>query len=64
MPRAVLEAMPIEWQHRFIAIVEELNNTLDWGGGPYSVRLRDKNGRFIKDPLRDYRWPPKIARVG
>lgn len=62
MPRAVLEAMPIEWQHKFTVLIDELNDTLDWGAKDYTVLLRDEEGRFARDPLRDYRWPPKIAR--
>lgn len=62
MPRAVLEAMPIEWQYRFTALVNELNAMLDWGDGDYTVQLRDADGRFVRDPLKDYRRPPRIAR--
>jgi hypothetical protein len=64
MPRSVLQAMPEEWQYRFTALVDQLNDTLDWGAchKHYTVLLRGEKGVFIRDPLRNYRHPPAIAQ--
>jgi hypothetical protein len=50
VPRMVLEAMPIAWQHKFVALVEQLPDT-----PTYAVNLRDGRGRFVVDELRNYR---------
>ncbi len=57
IPRSVLQSMPTEWQSRFVKCLDELDETIDWrpqDGGRYSVQLRDKDGKFTKDPLADY----------
>lgn len=51
VPRLVLENMPKWWQHAFVKLVEDLPHTPE----NYSVNLRDKRGRFVDDPLRQYR---------
>ena len=38
VPRTALQSMPIEWQERFVACLEELDKGLDWrpdGGDCY-----------------------------
>jgi hypothetical protein len=57
IPRCVLEAMSEEWQERFIKCLEELDNTIDWRPkeGRYHVKLKDSEGRFVHDPLMEYR---------
>jgi hypothetical protein len=50
VPRLALQSMPVEWQRQFVALVEQLPDT-----PTYSVHLRDKRGRFLEDPLADYR---------
>ena len=64
VPRAVLQAMPEDWQERFTGLVDELNDTLDWGGEDrnYTVLRRGERGVFIRDDLRNYRYPPPIPR--
>lgn len=63
IPRSVLQAMPQEWQHRFAKCLYELDDAIDWRPkqGRYWCRLRDANGRFVNDPLENYRHPPKIV---
>lgn len=29
-PRSVLQSMPVEWQKRFLSIMEELDESIDW----------------------------------
>lgn len=56
IPRSVLQSMSESWQAKFVALLEELDETIDWrpSEGRYWVELRDAKGRFVSDPLRDY----------
>ena len=57
LPRLWLEAMPREWQFKFVALLNELYDTVGWDDGhgdQYMVKRRYK-GKFIKDPNADYR---------
>ena len=63
LSRTLLEAMPKEWQHRFIKIIDEVGNEFDfmnkdWQTFDYSVQCKE-NGRIIQDPLGKYRYPNK-----
>jgi len=67
IPRAVLEAMPVEWQARWVEVMREVDETFDWmsilpDDSTYTVNLRHKSGRFLPDPLRNYRHPIAIPR--
>jgi hypothetical protein len=59
IPRSILEAMPDEWQGRFVRCLEELDGAFDWRPeeGRYWCRLKDGSGRFAPDPLMEYRRP-------
>lgn len=59
VPRSLLEAMPEEWQERFVRCLEELDAEFDWRPeeGRYWCHLKDGEGRFVVDPLREYRRP-------
>lgn len=56
LPRAVLQSMPDEWQHRFVECLQEMERAfyhLDWP--TYMVTARDSsNGRFKRDPIPHY----------
>ncbi len=54
MPRLALTAMPLEWQQRFVALMEEAND-MGLETPEYSVHRRDERGRFFKDPWANYR---------
>lgn len=58
LPRAVLQHMPQDWQNRFVQCLNELSDLVDFDDN-YSVNLRDKKGRFKKDPLSQYKRFPK-----
>lgn len=64
LPRSILQAMPEEWQERFIALVSEIEETLEYEGSDatYTVHRRDDKGRFVPDPLSNYRYPPPIIK--
>lgn len=59
VPRSVMQAMPLEWQKRMAVCLAELDETIDWRPkeGRYWVRLKDDKGRYLTDPLQEYRHP-------
>lgn len=60
LPRSVLQEMPLGWQKKFVALLEEVQGAVDpeLADDNYAVQLRDrKTGRFKLDPLRVYRRP-------
>lgn len=56
IPRSVLQSMPVEWQHRFVQCLEELDETIDWRptDGQYWCYLKDRDGNLLEDSLADY----------
>jgi len=66
IPRSILEAMPQEWQARFVRCLEELDEAFDWrpSEGRYWVQLKDADGRYVEDPLREYRHPNRAYIAG
>lgn len=56
IPRSVLQSMPTDWQAIFVALLEELDQTIEWrpSQGRYWVQLKDSQGRYVADPLMDY----------
>lgn len=63
LPRSLLEAMPVEWQRRFVGCLRELEAEFPvcWPpDGTYDVRVRNEKGRFVDDPLRQYRRPDRV----
>jgi len=54
IPRLALEAMPLDWQKRFVALMDEAEAAGLETPSDYAVHRRD-HGRFITDPWRDYR---------
>jgi hypothetical protein len=60
VPRLVLQSMPLEWQQQFVELLEKLPTT-----PTYECRIRNERGRYVDDPLRDYRrgeLPEDIAK--
>lgn len=58
LPRSVLQVMPVEWQERFTACLDELREASKPMGpiaDRYTVLLRGEKGRIVKDPLAEYR---------
>lgn len=62
LPRTLICGMPDEWQQKMVDLLEEMQETYDSEkiDGDYHVTVRDDNGRFKKDPLSNYRHPPKL----
>lgn len=56
LPRSILQSMPVEWQKDFVKLLEQLDINcinMDVEAPDYSVSAK-KDGKFIKDPFRDY----------
>jgi hypothetical protein len=54
LPRTILQSMPDEWQARFVAMLQEVDDYLGDYPNSYEVRLRDDSGRYVRDDLADY----------
>lgn len=54
IPRLALQNMPLDWQRRFVALMDEAEAT-GLETPTYTVQMRDARGRFVADPWRDYR---------
>lgn len=55
IPRSVLQSMPEEWQYKFTAMLQEMDEKyghLDWP--VYEVRVRGEDGRYGPDPIPHY----------
>lgn len=74
IPRTVLQSMPLEWQARFVELVNETHETFPgweppWPQG-WTVHLRGEGGRYVADDLAHYERgrrrlePGKPARAG
>jgi hypothetical protein len=61
VPRSVLQSMPIEWQHRLVEMLNELNAALPVHYS-YEVRRRGRAGAFSSDPLNHYRHRGPVTR--
>jgi hypothetical protein len=57
VPRLVMQSMPLKWQYRMAALLQEMDETFNWRPkqGRYWVQLRDAHGHFSQDPLWNYR---------
>lgn len=57
IPRSALQSMPVEWQRRFVECLEQLDEAIDWrpSEGRYWVKLKNNLGKYVTDPLMDYR---------
>ena len=55
-PRRALQSMPVDWQEKFVALVNEMHASLPDGtfDADYSVQTK-RGGKFARDPLREYR---------
>ncbi|MGE8211389.1 MAG: hypothetical protein ACN6RH_17980 [Stenotrophomonas rhizophila] len=63
VPRRTLQSMPLDWQQKFVALMDEAQAALSATAFPeYSVQ-RKEAGRFVTDPLRDYRHTGPIKAV-
>lgn len=64
LPRSLMQAMPVEWQERFVQCLNEMKEAT-WEleiKDKYTVLLRGDKGRIISDPHSPYRHP-KITKL-
>ena len=64
LPRVVMEAMPIEWQDRMAALLQEYDEAFpNWPEGIGSSVRITKDGKLIPTPewLLNYRHPDRDA---
>ena len=56
IPRSVLRSMPGDWQEKFVMLMDQLDEEVDWRprDGRYWVALKDGRGRYVRDPLMNY----------
>lgn len=54
VPRLALQSMPLEWQRKFVALIEEAEMT-GIETPEYTILRRDEQGRYIDDPWANYR---------
>jgi hypothetical protein len=64
LQRSLIQEMPIEWQARLRDLLDEMEETFDSVQilGAFRVNAVDEKGRFVKDPLLDYRRGPSPPR--
>lgn len=60
MHRSLLQRMPVEWQRKFVQLCDEYWQVWDCMKADldFVVQVRDERGRFVEDPLRNYRHTP------
>jgi hypothetical protein len=53
--RSLLQSMPVEWQRKFVKLLEEMNEHFGYrDNGSFRVNRIDSRGKFMKDPLANY----------
>ena len=59
VPRIILEAMPVEWQEKFVNLISELNDTYDWEPEAVMQIMFREKGKFASTPecFTNYRHP-------
>ena len=59
LPRRAIQSMSWQWQEKFTKLMheyeEDLGHVYDEEGPVYSVTRKNRSGRFIRDPLAQYR---------
>lgn len=54
-PRRTLQSMPLAWRQKFLTLMDKAHALLPEEAFPeYSVQRKER-GRFVADPLREYR---------
>lgn len=61
LSRTLMQEMSPEWQHAMVNLLERAHEEFPNSPGTYTVLLRDWQNRFVRDPLRDYRYPDDDA---
>lgn len=65
VPRTVMEQMPLDWQEKMTELLEFADEYFvpSLPSVTYRVTAIDTNtGKFIKDPLANYRYPMELQK--
>lgn len=62
IPRRTLQSMPVEWQQRFVDLIDEAYEALPAEAFPETVVTGREGNRFCVAPLSDYRHTGPIER--
>jgi len=57
LPRSILQSAPIQWQKKFVSLLDELDEMSEGLPGMpagYTVKARDKKGRYYSDLYSQY----------
>ena len=58
IPRIALQSMPLKWQHKFFALVEELFESIEFPEGYHDLSFvvtAKKNNKFVRHILPHYK---------
>lgn len=55
VPRRTLQSMPVEWQQRFVDLMDEASALLPSEAFPPTIVTGKNSNRFCRAPLSDYR---------
>ncbi|WP_329857693.1 hypothetical protein [Stenotrophomonas muris] len=62
VPRRTLQSMPIDWQERFVALIQEAREALPDEAFPQYQAVRLRDGKYAADPNSRYRRMPPFPR--
>lgn len=55
--RSALQSMPPKWQREFVALVQDMDDRIEWPDNMPSrwcISARDEHGKFMRDPVPHY----------
>lgn len=65
IPRSILQSMPDKWQHKFVKLLDELDETFAWRRDGCCISFKDQKGVKMNDPFVHYRhqtWTPESCK--
>ena len=67
IPRSILQSMTIDWQRKFVKLLDELDETFDWRREGCEVTFQDNHGKLMNDAFAYYDrgrtiWTPEEVR--
>ena len=59
LPRSILQDAPVEWQRKFVDLMDEFVAMVEFDCPDYTVTARGPGGKFVRDQLSNYRYPDR-----